>query len=233
MTARFVSYLRVSTDRQGKSGLGLEAQRDAVLTFLNGGKWRLLQEYREIESGKTDHRPELRKALEHCRLTGATLIVAKLDRLSRDAAFLLNLSKSGVDVRACDIPEANSMMFGIWAVFAQHERELISKRTKEALAAAKARGKQLGGWRGGPLPNSALATEARQKAADGFAASVAPIIHELRQSGCSLAKIAATLIERGIRTARNGSWTAATVANVLKRSPEPAKRRQSKGDSHA
>jgi DNA invertase Pin-like site-specific DNA recombinase len=229
MPRRFVSYLRVSTDRQGKSGLGVEAQRAAVLAFLNGGAWTLLHEFVEVESGKTDdHRPELHKALEHCKLTGATLIVAKLDRLSRDAAFLLNLSKSGVDVRACDIPEANTMMFGIMAVFAQHERELISKRTKDALAASKARGTKLGGWRGGPVPDSAKATEARQKAADGFAASVAPMIRELRRTGCSLAKIAATLTERGIRTARNGRWSAASVSNVLKRQP-PATRRQSDG----
>jgi len=217
MRTRVISYLRVSTDRQGKSGLGLDAQRAAVLVYLNGGSGTLLSEFVEVESGKNNQRPKLAKAIEHCRLTGATLLVAKLDRLSRDAGFLLNLSNSGIEIHACDMPEANTMMFGIMALVAQHEREAISKRTKEALAATKARGTRLGGYRGGPVVDGRMGAQAVRKAADVFAGAVGPMIAELRQAGCSLAQITATLTERGIRTARGGQWRPTTVSNVLAR----------------
>ena len=141
---RFVSYLRVSTDRQGRSGLGLEAQRKAVDDFLNGGRWKLIAEFVEVESGKRDDRPKLAEALALCRLHNAVLVIAKLDRLSRDAHFLLGLQKAGVRFVAADMPEANEMVVGIMAVVAQAERKMISARTKAALAAAKARGKRLG-----------------------------------------------------------------------------------------
>src|SRR5215207_5058697 len=141
---RYVSYLRVSTDRQGRSGLGLEAQRKAVADFLNGGRWDLIAEFVEVESGKRDDRPKLAEALALCRLHNATLVIAKLDRLSRDAAFLLNLQKAGVRFVAADMPEANELVVGIMAVVAQAERKMISARTKAALAAAKARGVRLG-----------------------------------------------------------------------------------------
>src|ERR687889_2865459 len=141
---RFVSYLRVSTDRQGRSGLGLEAQRKAVEDFLNGGRWNLIAEFVEVETGKRDDRPKLAEALSLCRLHNATLVIAKLDRLSRDAAFLLGLQKAGVRFVAADMPEANEMVVGIMAVVAQAEREMISARTRAALAVAKARGKRLG-----------------------------------------------------------------------------------------
>src|SRR5918994_831 len=141
---RYVSYLRVSTDRQGRSGLGLEAQRKAVEDFLNGGRWQLLSEFVEVESGKREDRPKLAEALALCRLHGATLVIAKLDRLSRDAHFLLGLQKAGVRFVAADMPEANEMVVGIMAVVAQAERRMISERTKAALAAAKARGQRLG-----------------------------------------------------------------------------------------
>ena len=141
---RIVSYLRVSTQRQGASGLGLEAQRKAVADFLNGGAWQIIAEYVEVESGGLDDRPELRKAMDHARRTGATLVVAKLDRLARDAHFLLGLQKAGVKFVAADMPEANEAMVGFMAIFAQYERQQISKRTKDALAAAKARGVKLG-----------------------------------------------------------------------------------------
>src|SRR5829696_1918923 len=131
----FVSYLRVSTQQQGRSGLGLEAQRRAVEDYLDGGKWKLLAEFVEIESGKRDDRPKLTAALSYCKLTGATLVIAKLDRLSRDAHFLLGLLKSGAKVVAADMPEADSFLFGVMATLAQKEREMISQRTKEALAA--------------------------------------------------------------------------------------------------
>jgi DNA invertase Pin-like site-specific DNA recombinase len=138
---KFVSYLRVSTKRQGESGLGLEAQRKAVSDFLNGGNWQLVEELVEVESGKHDHnRPALHKALEACKVYGATLVIAKLDRLSRDAHFLLGLQKAGVKFVAADMPEANEMVVGIMALVAQAERRMISERTKAALQAAKARG---------------------------------------------------------------------------------------------
>ena len=151
----FVSYLRMSTQKQGRSGLGLEAQRAAVDTFLNGGRWTIVEEFVETESGKRDDRPALQLALTSCRIHNATLLIAKLDRLSPDAAFLLNLQKAEAKFVACDIPEADNFTVGIFALLAQKERELISSRTREALAAAKRRGVKLGGHRGN-LPAVAL-----------------------------------------------------------------------------
>ena len=127
-SGRFVAYYRVSTERQGISGLGLEAQRQAVLDFLNGGRWKLVEEYTEVESGKRADRPELAKAFAACRLHRATLVIAKLDRLSRGAAFLLNLRDAGVDFVAADMPDANRMTVAILACVAEHEREAISQR---------------------------------------------------------------------------------------------------------
>lgn len=216
MDGRYISYLRVSTERQGKSGLGIEAQRASVAIFLNGGNWELLAEFVEVESGRNNDRPQLAEALKRCRLTGAILIVAKLDRLSRDAAFLMNLSKAGVEIRAADMPEANTMMFGIMALVAQHEREAISRRTKDALQAAKNRGKVLGGYRGVP-PDFNLATQARQNAADAFAERLAPTIEAMRADGCSLSEIARKLASDGIMSARGGQWTPTAVKNVLDR----------------
>lgn len=218
MDGKFVSYLRVSTDKQGASGLGLEAQRAAVTGYLNGGAWRLVGELVEVESGKATHnRPQLAKAMELCRLTGATLIVAKLDRLSRDAHFLLGLRDAGVDFVAADMPHANRMTVGIMAVVAEAERDMISARTKAALAAAKARGAQLGGYKGGPVPDAAAGGAARRTQADAFAASVGPVARELRDRGLSLRAIAGELAERGIRTANGGHWSAAAVRAVLER----------------
>jgi DNA invertase Pin-like site-specific DNA recombinase len=150
----FVSYLRVSTARQGRSGLGLEAQRQAVADFHAGGAWRHVAEFVEVESGARDTRPRLADALALCGIHGATLVIAKLDRLSRDAAFLLNLQKAGVRFVAADMPEANELVVGIMAVVAQAERKMISARTKAALAAAKVRGMQLGNLRNRALSTS-------------------------------------------------------------------------------
>jgi DNA invertase Pin-like site-specific DNA recombinase len=148
--AKFVAYLRVSTAQQGRSGLGLEAQRETVTRFVAGSGGRLIApEFVEIETGKRNDRPQLAAALKRCRATGATLVVAKLDRLSRNAAFLMTLRDSGARFVAADMPEANTLTIGLMAVMAQHEREAISRRTKEALAAANARGKKLGGNRAG------------------------------------------------------------------------------------
>src|SRR5690242_11022885 len=125
---RFVAYYRVSTAAQGRSGLGLEAQREAVRAFLDGGRWRLVGEFEEVESGKNDDRPQLGAALNACRLKSATLVIAKLDRLSRDAAFLIGLEKSGVEFVAADMPNANRLTVRLMAVLAQEERELIAQR---------------------------------------------------------------------------------------------------------
>ena len=198
----FVSYLRVSTGRQGQSGLGLEAQCKAVLDYLNGGNWRLIGEYVEVESGANDERPKLAKALARCRLHNATLVIAKLDRLSRDAHFLLGLQKAGVRFVAADMPEANEMIVGIMAVVAQAERKMISARTKAALEAAKARGVKLGGDRGNlreVAEKGRLAgLEVRRKAARQRAADIAPIIADLRVHGAtSLRQVAAKQIPFG------------------------------------
>ena len=141
---KFIGYLRVSTEKQGQSGLGLDAQRKAIEDYLNGGRWELLAEYVEIESGKRSDRPELAKALAHSKATGATLVIAKLDRLSRNVAFISNLMESGVEFVAADMPMANRLTVHVLAAVAEHEREMISQRTSAALAAAKARGAKLG-----------------------------------------------------------------------------------------
>jgi len=214
---RFVAYYRVSTAQQGRSGLGLEAQRAAVLSFLNGGAWTLSADFTEVESGKRSDRPQLALALTACRLTGATLVIAKLDRLSRDAHFLLGLEAAGVNFVAADMPNANRLTVRLMAVIAQEEREMIAARTKAALGAAKARGVKLGGWKGGPLVDGARGTAALQKRADDFAAGVGPVAAELRGKGLSLRQIAGELAARGIRTSRGGDWTAAAVRSVLGR----------------
>jgi DNA invertase Pin-like site-specific DNA recombinase len=221
MDGRFVSYLRVSTDRQGKSGLGIDAQRQAVTAHLNGGNWTLIAEYTEVESGKNDARPELAKALAYCKRTGATLIVAKLDRLSRNQAFLMNVYEGTGEggVVFCDLPTIPPGPVGKFivqqmAAVAELERGLISQRTKAALAAST---KQLGGYRGGPVPDAAKATAARQEAADAFAADVGPMAAEMRAAGRSLRQIAAELTAQGVRTPRGGAWTADAVRRVLER----------------
>ena len=221
---KFVSYLRVSTAKQGASGLGLEAQRAAVGAYLNGGSWKLLAEVVEVESGKRADRPKLAEAMALCRLHGATLLVAKLDRLSRDAAFLMNLQSAGVRFVAADLPQANEMTVGIMAVVAQAERKAISTRTKEALAAARARGTKLGGpkWdhlagtTGDKGRSASIAT--RQARASDRAADLLPIIAELQAEGVtSLAQLAAALTERGIPTSRGADrWSAMQVSRVLK-----------------
>ena len=151
-TGKFIAYHRVSTDRQGSSGLGLEAQQKAVMDYLNGGDWQLLDALTEIESGKRSDRPELAKALAECRRHKATLVIAKLDRLARNVAFISGLMEAKVDFVAADMPEANKLTVHIMAAMAEHEREQISARTKAALAAAKARGAKLGwAWIAGSM----------------------------------------------------------------------------------
>src|SRR5262249_9460343 len=154
---KFVAYYRVSTDKQGKSGLGLEAQRKAVLDYLNGGTWHLVGEFTEIESGKRNERPELVKALAACKRNKAKLVIAKLDRLSRNLAFIATLMDSGVEFVAVDNPHANKLTVHILAAVAQHECEMIAQRTKDALQAAKARGVVLGNPRLADVRDRAVA----------------------------------------------------------------------------
>ena len=217
-TGKFVSYLRVSTDRQGRSGLGLEAQRKAVTDFLNGGNWQLIAEFVETESGAKDDRPKLAEALALASVHGAKLVIAKLDRLSRDATFLLGLQKAGVRFVAADMPEANEMVVGIMAVVAQAERKMISARTIAALAAAKARGQKLGGFRGRTITaeEAAKGREARSAKALSHASSLAPILARLDPDGTlSLAALADKLTAEGLPTPAGGSvWTPTTVARI-------------------
>ena len=216
---KFVSYLRVSTGKQERSGLGLEAQRNAVAQFLNGGNWSIIQEFVETESGKRDDRPKLVEALTLCRIHGATLLIAKLDRLSRDASFLLELQKGGVRFVAVDMPHADNFTVGILAMVAQKEREMIATRTRDALRAAKARGVKLGGDRGN-LPAVAIegaraSARVRSENAQKRAGDLMPIVSALVAEGRSLAQIAKALNAKGISTARGGEWQATQIARVI------------------
>jgi DNA invertase Pin-like site-specific DNA recombinase len=219
---KFVAYYRVSTVRQGRSGLGLEAQRKAVADHLNGGKWELVAEFTEVESGKRNDRPELARALDLCRKQKATLVIAKLDRLARNVHFISGLMQSGVDFVAVDMPQANRLTVHILAAVAEHERDMIAARTKAALAAAKARGKLLG-WanparqdeRVRASANGAAGNRAR---ADRFASNVLPIVRQIKDAGIgTLEGIASALNARGVATARGGAWYPATVRNLLAR----------------
>lgn len=214
---RYVAYYRVSTAKQGASGLGLDGQREAVRSFLSNGGWPPVAEYVDVESGKHADRPQLKEAMELARLTGATLLIAKLDRLSRDAHFLLGLEKAGVDFVACDMPNANRLTVRLMAVIAQEEREMIAARTKTALAAAKSRGKVLGGWRGGPVVDGSLGRDAQREQADQFAAGILPMVRQMQDRGLSLRAVAAELTTKSIMTARGGAWTATAVRNLLAR----------------
>ena len=220
---KFVAYYRVSTQKQGRSGLGLEAQRHAVAEFLDGGDWKIVGEFTEVESGKKSDRPELARALAMCRLYGARLVIAKLDRLSRNAHFLLGLQESGVDFVAADTPNANQLTVGIMAVVAQDEAKRISERTKAGLQAAKQRGTKLGGFRG-VMPTARmrkLSAEAWQARIEARDADLAPIIKELQAAGkTTLRAIAEGLNEQGIPTARGGEWSSVQVMRMLER-PDP------------
>lgn len=216
---KYVAYYRVSTPRQGRSGLGLDAQRKAVTDYLNGGDWTLLEAFTEVETGKRNDRPQLEAALRHCALTGATLIVAKLDRLSRDAAFLMSLQASNVEIKFADMPFADKMMIGIMALIAEWEREQISKRTKDALAAAKARGTKLGGDRGHTLPSQAagiVSGEARSEAARVRATQLLHYVREARERGSvTYSDIAKYLNGRGVTTPTGKAWSPQGVRQMV------------------
>lgn len=223
---KYVAYLRVSTARQGQSGLGLDAQRAAISSLASQRGAAVLETFVEVESGKFNERPELTKALHLAKITGATVVIAKLDRLSRNAAFLLTLQDSGARFIAADMPDANELTVGIMALVAQQERQAISKRTKEALQAAKARGQKLGNPNGAAALRRAgrgneAATRAASTAAKARSTLLGPILHELREAGAtSLGQIASELNRRGILTARNRKWHRSSVANLLRRAAE-------------
>ena len=220
---KFVAYERVSTARQGRSGLGLDAQRKAIDDFAASRRADVIGRFTEIESGGKDARPKLAEALNQARLTGATLVIAKLDRLSRNAVFLLTLRDSGVRFLAVDMPEANDLTVGIMALVAQQEREAISRRTKEALAAAKARGVKLGN------PNGAAALKRAGKGgvalrrtvsanADQFAHDLHAVVLDIRAQGHeTLRAMACELNRRGILTRRGGRWHVSSVSNLIRR----------------
>ena len=220
---RLVAYERVSTARQGASGLGLEAQRKTIEDFASSRGNEVLARFTEVESGRKADRPELAKALHLAKVTGATLIIAKLDRLSRNAAFLLALRDSGVRFVAVDMPEANDLTVGIMALVAEAEREAISRRTKEALAVAKARGVKLGNPNGAASLRRAgkgavALREAVVRNADRHAADLAPVLDDIRASGASsLRAMAAALNARGMMTRRGGRWQVSNVRNLLGR----------------
>lgn len=225
---KFVSYLRVSTDKQGKSGLGLEAQREAVARYLNGGNWHLIKEYLETESGKRNDRPKLRAALSHAKATGATVVVAKLDRMSRNTRFLLDLIESGADVVFCDLPQippgaTGRFLLTQMASVAELERGLISERTKAALAAAKARGTRLGN------PNGARALRGKQTGNKEAVAAVRAnaqrraddlkgIVEDIHANGAQSARaLAVALNDRGVLTPRGAKWHASSASQLVKR----------------
>ena len=217
---RFVSYLRVSTEQQGKSGLGLEAQRAAVSIYLNGGSWELVKEVVEVESGKRNDRPALAQALRLCRQQKAKLVIAKLDRLARNVHFISGLVESGVEFIAVDMPEANRFMLHIMASIAEHEAEAISKRTIAALAAAKALGTKLGGRRVSPERFAEIGVQARKAHSDQSkqaAMQLLPIITEVRAAGATtLRAISSELNAREVERPRKaGQWSSVQVMRVL------------------
>ncbi len=220
----FVAYIRVSTDAQGRSGLGMEAQREAVARHVGASGGRIIAEFEEIESGKKNDRPKIAAAISTCRLKRATLVIAKLDRLARNVAFVSNLMESGVDFVACDNPYATRLTIHILAAVAEHEREMISQRTKAALAAAKARGVRLGNPTLRPGNGSRAFAKsgrlARSKLSDEHASDVSPYIQAARSAGCkTLGELARALTARGIPTPGGEIkiWGSEQVSRVLRR----------------
>lgn len=218
---RFVAYFRVSTDKQGSSGLGLDAQRAAVERYVASAGGVIAAEMQEVESGKKNDRPEIAAALAACRAHRATLIIAKLDRLARNVAFISGLMESGVDFVAADMPMANRLTVHILAAVAEHEREMISQRTKAALAAAKARGTRLGNpqLKAGNRASAIAAGRARARKARAKARDIWPFIDAAQKAGCTtLGQLAEALTARGVKTPGGCSdWTAEQVRRVIKK----------------
>jgi DNA invertase Pin-like site-specific DNA recombinase len=227
-TGKFISYLRVSTDKQGRSGLGLEAQREAVTRYLNDGDWKLIKGYLETESGKRSDRPQLAAALKHAKAVGATLVFAKLDRLTRNVDLLRSLVASYVDLVFCDLPHVPAGAMGRFlltqmASVAELEAGLISERTKAALAAAKARGVKLGNPNGaralrGKQTGNAEAVAAIKERAQEHAENLRAILADVRAQGAtSVRQIADALNSRDILTPRGGRWHATSVVRLVER----------------
>jgi DNA invertase Pin-like site-specific DNA recombinase len=217
----FISYIRVSTAQQGRSGLGLEAQRAVIARFAEAECMTMQAEHLEVETGKgadaLDRRPVLKAALDAARRGRCPVVVAKLDRLSRDVAFIAGLMAQRVPFIVTELgADADPFMLHIYAALAEKERAMISARTRLALGAAKARGVKLGGWRGGPPGNPAAARAVHVKNAQAFAADVTPLANDLRSQGLSLRQIAGQLDARGVATQRGKQWTAAGVRRLLR-----------------
>jgi DNA invertase Pin-like site-specific DNA recombinase len=212
---KYVAYYRVSTQRQGQSGLGLEAQKHAVTVFTKG-KGIVIAEYTEVESGKNDSRVKLALALAEAKREKATLVIAKLDRLSRNASFIFSLRDSGVDFVCCDLPEATTLTIGIFAVIAQHERETISRRIKEALAAKKARGEPVGNPKNFTNRTRAIGRKAKNEKALAANDQALNIAKDAQAQGLSLQKVAERLNSYGIKTSRGNSFTKSSVQSLLK-----------------
>jgi DNA invertase Pin-like site-specific DNA recombinase len=224
---KFVAYYRVSTKRQGDSSLGLDSQKDAVAKHLNGGSWELAGEFEEVESGKRKDRPELLKALALCRSKGATLIIAKLDRLARNVLFTATLMESSVKFIALDCPDANKLTIHVMAAMAEYEATMISARTKSALAAAKARGVLLGCRTDRIAAYASVGQKASAKTRGEKAAKrnedLLPVIVALRLKGAvTLRDLAAGLNGGGYLTPKGGQWSAVQVQRVLQRETKAA-----------
>ena len=229
MTDKVVAYYRVSTKRQGESGLGLEGQQSAVQDYVRRVGSEMVTSYTEVESGKRNDRVELAKAIAHATRSKATLVVAKLDRLARNVAFTSALMEAGIEFVACDQPHANKLTIHILAAVAEHEAEAISQRTKSALAAAKARGVKLGSardghWEGredrrraGAAAGAEAAAEVNRRSADEAYVDLIDDLQVMRNEGLSLRTIAGRLNEQGHTTRRGKPWNPMQVRNVLKR----------------
>jgi len=215
MEGKFVTYYRVSTQKQGKSGLGLEAQRKAIEDYLNGGNFEVLEEFVEVETGKGSNalarRPVLKEAIEYAKKHKAKLLIAKLDRLARNVYFISSLMESKVDFVVADMPDANALTIHLIAAVAEYERELISKRTKEALAVAKSRGVKLGN------PKLKVDNSKRKEQAQAFADKLKPTMQAYREQGMSQRKIVEELNSVGIGAPRGGEWSLMQVQRVFKR----------------
>ena len=212
---KFVGYFRVSSQKQGKSGLGLEAQKAAVNAYI--GDHQLVAEFTEVETGRNNERPILKEAIAVSKKNKATLIIAKLDRLSRNLAFIANLLDGNIDFIVADMPTANKMTLQMMAVIAEFEAKQISERTRLALKAAKARGVILGNKRNFEEAQKVGQRVMMMQAAD-HAAKVLPVIKELaRNDASSLHRIADALNSRGIQTRRNAVWTGTAVRSIIRR----------------
>lgn len=220
---KFVTYYRVSTQKQGQSGLGIEAQRNLVQAYLNGGEWAVLGEYTEVETGKgadaLTKRPKLAEALALCKKQGATLVIAKLDRLARNVHFISGLLETGVDFVAADMPQANKVMIQMHAVMSEWERDQISARTKAALAAAKDRGVRLGT---AGAANLKPKLEERQQQADTFAEKLRGVLEGMQSRGLTRREMVEELNALGVRTSTGGTWHLTQLQRTLGRLAECA-----------